>query len=198
MDKLPWKVKSAAIIKSLEGSLVHQGKVRDTYQIGYGDEWGCLLAATDRLSIFDFVLPALVPMKGEVFTALTHFWFNTVLKDFPHHLLPSMTGPFRNYAFDIALLNSDVPKARCLAARKLKVMPFELILRHYIGGSVYKKYVETSMAGGQLLPAGLQKWSKLNCPICTPSTKSEEGHDVNITLQDFLKATGERGRRLKC
>ena len=47
---------------------IHQGKVRDTYSLSGGN---LLMCATDRLSIFDFVLPDLVPQKGEYLTALT-------------------------------------------------------------------------------------------------------------------------------
>lgn len=51
--------------------LIHQGKVRNTFKL---DKNKLLILATDRISIFDFVLNAVVPFKGEVLTAQTHFW----------------------------------------------------------------------------------------------------------------------------
>src|SRR5271155_4539762 len=54
--------------------LVARGKVRDTYAL---QNSGMLLpVASDRVSIFDFVLPAEVPQKGEVLAAMNAFWIN--------------------------------------------------------------------------------------------------------------------------
>jgi len=70
---------------------------------------------------------------------------------------------------------------------------FEMIFRHHIGGSVFKKYQETGIAGGHILPKGLPQWSKLDEPIFTPSTKAEVGHDVNVDEDYFFKVMTERG-----
>ena len=64
--------------------LVSRGKVRDTYDLGDGHY---AVVASDRISIFDFVLPAIVPGKGETLTALTNFWLTEVLSPFRHHLI---------------------------------------------------------------------------------------------------------------
>ena len=47
--------------------LISRGKVRDTYALP--NPALLLSVATDRVSIFDFVLPAEVPQKGEVLAA---------------------------------------------------------------------------------------------------------------------------------
>ena len=57
---------------------IHQGKVRDTYALP--DESLLLVIATDRISIFDFVLPVTVPHKGEILTTLTVFWLREILQ----------------------------------------------------------------------------------------------------------------------
>lgn len=164
---------------------IHQGKVRDTHQ--YPELGGTLLlVATDRVSIFDFVLPALVLRKGEVLTALTHFWLMNVLRDFPNHL--------RQMPRELISLLGPVAK-RALLVQKTEIPPFEMIFRHHLGGSVYGEYTKTGMAGGQLLAPGLPKWAKLTSPIFTPSTKADIGHDVNIDATVYLGAMGERGVR---
>ncbi len=168
-------------LSSLGWLQFNRGKVRDTYW--RSDDLGCLLVvATDRLSIFDFVLPTLVPQKGVILTALTHFWLTRVLTDVEHHLTD-------------LLVDSALPRERCLLVRKVAMEPFEMIFRHHIGGSVWKEYQKQGTAGGHILPDGLTRWQKLNSPIFTPSTKEESGHDVNITAASYLEARGEEGRQ---
>ena len=59
-----------------------QGKVRDIYR--QGDR--LILVTTDRLSAFDRVL-GLVPLKGQVLTQLSAFWFEQTRDLVPNHLL---------------------------------------------------------------------------------------------------------------
>ncbi len=151
--------------------LTHQGKVRDTYRHpDFSDQ--LFVVATDRLSIFDFVLPALVMHKGAVLTALTHFWLTTVLAGYDHHLVRPMYGIGNN---------------RTLIVRRLLMQDFELIFRHHIGGSVWKEYEQKGTIAGERMPAGLTKWQKLDSPAFTPSTKAKTGHDENITVFDYVR-----------
>lgn len=162
-------------------SLVNRGKVRDTYS-HQNQPKKLLVVATDRLSIFDFVLPTLVPRKGEVLTALTHFWFNRVFTALPHHLLANFDLP------------PGLPLQRCLTVKHLSMQPYELIFRMHLGGSVWKEYQEKGTAGGYPLRPGLKKWSRLPGPLFTPSTKEVEGHDQNMTGDAYLEAMGALGK----
>ncbi len=159
---------------------VHQGKVRDTYEHPALPDILCVVA-TDRLSIFDFVLPVYVEHKGEVLTALTHFWLTDVLKDVPNHLIKPPSLP------------EDFPLERCLFVRKQTMQPYELIFRCHIGGSVWKQYQADGTVAGQKLPGGLKKWQRLNEPLFTPSTKAEVGHDENITRREYVDTMGDAG-----
>src|SRR5690606_18957846 len=88
----------------------HTGKVREAW--GRPDDSEFLQLATDRVSIFDFPLNALVPRKGEVLTAMTHFWLNSsVMPNIPHHLL----GVGR-------VANSAVAARRLQRVRKLTML----------------------------------------------------------------------------
>ena len=171
----------------------HQGKVRDTY---YLDEEKLLVAASDRISIFDFVLNAIIPHKGEVLTALTHFWLTQVLEDFDSHLVDSEKFLDMNAAYDLTQGDfPDLPLSRCLVVKNLtgRIYPFEMIFRHHLEGSVFKEYEMTGKAGGNELPSGLAKWVKLDEPLFTPSTKEEVGHDININGEYFYLEMAERG-----
>lgn len=191
MAAIPEKVRRSAIVPSLERFLISQGKVRDIYQHPMDD--GCLLlVATNRISIFDFVLPALVAFKGSVLTALTHFWLTGPLKDFPHHLVLLDGG--KNAALELKKDHPDLPLANCMVVRKVEIPPFEMVFRHHLGGSVYKNYLESGIVCGQELPPGIQKWAYLEEPLFTPATKSEEGHDITVDVNLFYRQMGENGR----
>ena len=51
---------------------VYSGKVRELYEVAHD---ALLMVASDRISVFDVVLPDEVPDKGRVLTALSYFWF---------------------------------------------------------------------------------------------------------------------------
>ena len=172
--------------------LLNQGKVRDIYEYpGRSDL--LLIVTTDRASIFDFVLPRLVPKKGEVLTALTHFWLTEVLREFPHHLEPSRKNRNLNAVHDLKEEFPRIPLERCLVVLKTEIPPYEMIFRYHLGGSVYRTYCETGLVGGLAVPSGMPKWGKLPHPHFTPSTKAERGHDVNISVSEYLKKMGEAG-----
>jgi len=168
--------------------LIYSGKVRDMFSIPYPG-WGdwLLMVASDQISIFDFGLGTLIPRKGEVLTALTHFWLTQVLKDFPHHLHPEQTA-----VRDLVRLGAPVPVTRALVVRRLKMEPIEFVFRGYLGGSAWDDYKEYGTIVG-IPDAGpkYDKWARLNPAIFTPATKATEGHDINITRAQCVEIIGE-------
>ena len=199
MAHIPEHLKNAGLPEFLFTESIQRvssGKVRDTFLYMVG---ALLMFASNRISIFDFVLSSLVNKKGEVLTALTHFWICWLSENVPgfkHHLICSASTPKFNAAYDIRNDEYiDLPVERCLLVKDLteKLYPFEMIFRHHIGGSVFKKYQETSVVGGQILPAGLPKWAKLSKPLFTPSTKEAVGHDINVDAQYFYQEMEKKG-----
>lgn len=170
--------------------LVSQGKVRDTYHHPDLPESRVQLASM-RASIFDFVLPVLIPGKGEILTALSHFWM-TILSWHPNHLVRSTQVPRYNGAYDLAQRWKGFPLKSSLLVQELDMLKFEMIFRHHLGGSVWKSYEETGVVAGHKLPAGLKRWERLDQPLFTPSTKEEFGHDENITVAQYLLRGGQR------
>ena len=63
---------------------VGSGKVRELYAI---DDERLLLTASDRISVFDVVLPTEIPDKGRVLTGLSGYWFARTKEIVPNHLL---------------------------------------------------------------------------------------------------------------
>src|SRR6516165_1727596 len=128
-----------------------RGKVRDVYDLG--DR--LVLAATDRLSAFDWVLPTPIPDKGCVLTALTLFWLDRL--GVPNHLIStdlSAMGPaFAERAADL--------NGRTCLVRKASVVPIECVVRGYLAGSGWKEYRRFGTVCGIPLPHGLAQSARL-------------------------------------
>lgn len=160
------------------------GKVRDIYTV---DEKSLLLVTTNRVSAFDVVLPNEIPLKGEILTKISEFWFNFTKNIIPNHLITT------DYIeFPSAIQKQFIEYARsCMLVKKLKMLPIECIVRGYITGSGWKSYQKNGSVCGIKLPDGLRESEKLPTPIYTPTTKATEGHDEHITFEETVNLIGE-------
>ncbi len=160
------------------------GKVRDIYDFGEG----LLMVATDRLSVFDVVLPTGIPDKGRVLTGLSVFWFNKTRSIVPNHLVSADVAHFPEPArrFERPL------RGRAMWCRKAEVIPVECVVRGYLAGSGWKEYQETGKVSDHDLPPGLLKGAKLPEPIFTPTTKARAGHDEKITRAQLAEQVGKQ------
>jgi phosphoribosylaminoimidazole-succinocarboxamide synthase len=166
--------------------LLHSGKVRDVYEDGSD----LVLVASDRISVYDVVLPTPIPEKGAILTRLSLWWFEQLADVVPNHVISA----------------SDVPAAwagRAVRCRRLSMVPVECIARGYLAGSGLVEYRATGAVQGNPLPAGLVEGSRLPAPIFTPSTKEPAGsgrHDAPLTYAEVETLQGpdeaERLRRL--
>jgi len=161
--------------KKIEDLTLHSsGKVREIYEI----EDDLLLVASDRISIYDVIMPTAIPGKGEVLTQMSNFWFENTTGIVPNHFI-----------------SNDVPeevKGRAVRVRKLSMYPIECVVRGYLSGSGWKEYQATGSVCGVGLPEGLQESDKLPRPIFTPATKAEMGdHDENIDFERAAEIIGD-------
>jgi phosphoribosylaminoimidazole-succinocarboxamide synthase len=154
-----------------------RGKVRDIYDLG--DK--ILLVVTDRISAFDVVMPNGIPDKGAVLNQISLWWFEQVKDLVPNHLLPEGLDALPE-AFQRCRAQLE---GRSMVVKKAKPLPAECIVRSYLSGSGWKDYQKTGMVCGLPLPQGLLESSQLPEPIFTPSTKAEEGHDLNISFEQM-------------
>jgi phosphoribosylaminoimidazole-succinocarboxamide synthase len=164
--------------------LIHSGKVRDVYDARDGR---LLMVTSDRISAFDVVMDESIPDKGRVLTAMTAFWFERFADLVPGHLIS--TG-----ARDLAeVLGGAVPDdlvGRTMLCRRAEMLPIECIVRGYITGSAWKEYRTSGTMHGGPMPAGLLEADRLPEPVFTPSTKADEGHDVNISYEGAVDLVG--------
>jgi len=149
---------------------VGSGKVRELYAI---DDERLLLTASDRISVFDVVLPTEIPDKGRVLTGLSGFWFERTSQVVPNHLLA---------------IRAD---GRSMECKRLVMLPIECVVRGYLSGSGWKSYEESGQVCGIALPEGLRESDKLPEPIFTPTTKATEGHDEALTAEQAANIVGD-------
>lgn len=159
-----------------------RGKVRDIYDLG--DK--LLLIATDRISAFDVVLPDGIPGKGKVLTRISLFWFKEMEGIIGNHII---TSDVDQYPIETKKYR-ELLEGRSMLVKKAKPFTVECIVRGYLSGSGWKEYREKGEICGIKLPEGLLESSKLERPIFTPSTKAEEGHDINISFEDMTVIVG--------
>ena len=149
---------------------VGSGKVRELYAL---DEERLLLVASDRISVFDVVLPTEIPDKGRVLTGFSGFWFARTKDIVPNHLLT---------------IRNDGRSTEC---KRLVMLPIECVVRGYLSGSGWKSYQESGSVCGIPLPEGLRESDQLPEPIFTPTTKAAEGHDEPLTAEQGAALVGD-------
>ncbi len=153
--------------------LLHSGKVREVY--ADGDD--VLLVASDRVSVYDVVLPTEIPDKGKVLTQLSLWWFER------------LAGVIQNHVIS----GTDVPAewaGRAIRCRRLEMLPVECIARGYLAGLGHERYQKHGSVSGVALPPGLAEGARLPEPIFTPTTKATVGHDEFITYADVAARIG--------
>ena len=156
--------------------LVHQGKVRDIYDI---DSQYMLIVATDRLSAFDVIFEQPIASKGKILTEIANFWFDKTKHIIQNHLTKIKLEEV------LTAKEAETLSGRAIVVKKLKPLPVEAVVRGYLIGSGWKEYQESQSVCGIALPEDLRLASRLEKPIFTPSSKAAVGeHDANISFEE--------------
>lgn len=155
-----------------------QGKVRDIYDLG--DRM--LLVTSDRISAFDVVFDQPIKDKGIILNQIAVSIFKATSHIVDNHLISSEVKDYPEEFQEY----QDYLEGRSMLVQKTRVIPFECIVRGYISGSAYSEYRKTGTVGGKMIPVEMKESQKFEQPIFTPSTKAEEGHDVNISYRSMM------------
>jgi phosphoribosylaminoimidazole-succinocarboxamide synthase len=156
-----------ATIPELPGH--YRGKVRDNYDLPDGRR---IIVASDRISAFDRILGA-IPWKGMVLTQTARFWFEATRDICPNHVI-------------------SYPDPNVVVARRLDILPVEVVVRGYLAGTTSTSILTMYKAGarrmyGHDFPDGLRDNERLPAPILTPTTKAfNGGHDEPLTPDEIL------------
>ncbi|MDP6866990.1 MAG: phosphoribosylaminoimidazolesuccinocarboxamide synthase [Acidimicrobiales bacterium] len=169
---------------------LHSGKVRDIYEAG---DDRLLMVTSDRISAFDVVMAEPITDKGRVLTAMTAFWFEQFADLVDGHLISTDTADLGEVLGSAIGSEDDVLAGlagRTMLCHKAEMLPIECIVRGYITGSAWKEYRSSGTMHGTPMPDDLLEASRLSEPVFTPSTKADEGHDVNISYAEAVDLVG--------
>lgn len=144
----------------------YKGKVRDVYTISHQY---LVVIASDRISAFDVILPRGIPYKGQVLNLIAQKFLLLTKDIVPNWLL-------------------DAPHPNVSVGLKCTPFKIEMVVRNYLVGHLARQY----KAGkreicGVKLPDGLKEFDKLPNPIITPTTKAEQGHDIDISPKEIIE-----------
>jgi phosphoribosylaminoimidazole-succinocarboxamide synthase len=137
--------------------LLRNGKVKDVFELGNGN---LMFIFSDRISAFDIRFEQKIPNKGKVLCKFADYWFKKL--KIPNHSI-------------------KMRRDNMMEVRKLRMIPYEFIVRGYYYGSMverYSSYKDFKSLFGNKFP--LKKGSRLPRPFFEITTKSET-HDIPTT-----------------
>ncbi len=144
---------------------VYHGKVRDVYNIN--DDL-LVMVATDRISAFDVVLPKGIPFKGQVLNQIAAKFLDKTTDICPNWKLAT-------------------PDPMVTIGLKCEGFRVEMIIRSILTGSAWREYQKGCRElCGVKLPDGMRENERFPEPIITPTTKADEGHDMNISKEEII------------
>ncbi|MBQ4296387.1 MAG: phosphoribosylaminoimidazolesuccinocarboxamide synthase [Prevotella sp.] len=144
---------------------VYHGKVRDVYTI---DDDLLVMVATDRISAFDVILPKGIPYKGQVLNQIAAKFLDSTSDICPNWKLAT-------------------PDPMVTVGLKCEGFRVEMIIRSILTGSAWRAYKEGCRElCGVRLPEGMKENERFPEPIITPTTKADEGHDMNISREEII------------
>ena len=144
---------------------VYHGKVRDVYNIN--DDL-MVMVATDRISAFDVVLPKGIPFKGQVLNQIAAKFLDATTDICPNWKLAT-------------------PDPIVTVGLKCEGFRVEMIIRAILTGSAWREYKNGCRElCGVKLPDGMRENQRFPEPIITPTTKADEGHDMNISKEEII------------
>lgn len=145
---------------------VYHGKVRDVYNI---NDDKLVMVATDRISAFDVVLPKGIPFKGQVLNQIAAKFLDATADICPNWKLAT-------------------PDPMVTVGLKCEGFRVEMIIRSILTGSAWRAYKDGCRElCGVKLPDGMRENQRFPQPIITPTTKADEGHDLNISREEIIK-----------
>ena len=147
-------------------SSVYHGKVRDVY---YVDNRFMVMIVSDRVSAFDFIMPRPIPYKGQVLNQLAAYFLEATKDICPNWVI-------------------SVPDPNATIGILCKPYKVEMVIRGYLSGHAWREYSSGKrVICGVSMPDGLRENDPFPEPIITPTTKSDHGHDLDISREEIIQ-----------
>lgn len=167
------------------------GKVRDVYEV---NDSQLAIVTTDRISAFDVILNSTIPGKGIALNTLSNFWFAFTEDIIPNHLIATqlhqMPSEFNQHP--------DLYAERTVLVKKLRMLPYEFVVRGYLFGNLWAAYQAGESFCGQRISGGYRLAEQLPVPVVTPAKKAAEGHDEYISMEQLADELGKDTAQKLC
>lgn len=145
---------------------VYHGKVRDVYCI---DNRFMVMIVSDRVSAFDVIMPRPIPYKGQVLNQLAAYFLDATRDICPNWVI-------------------SVPDANATIGILCNPYKVEMVIRGYLSGHAWREYsAGRRTICGVAMPDGLRENDPFPEPIITPTTKSDHGHDLDISRKEIIR-----------
>jgi phosphoribosylaminoimidazole-succinocarboxamide synthase len=172
--------------------LIRQGKVKDVYEAG---NHSLEFVFSDKISVFDKIIPSLIPHKGETLCRTSAFWFQVARGCGIRTHFKEFIPPNRMRVQKVDVL----PYSKIHKKTTNYLIPLEVISRHYVAGSLWDRLRE-----GKIKPTKLgfkankevKYGDKLPEPYIEFTTKLEKV-DRLLTKQEAVKIAGLTDKEYK-
>ena len=166
--------------------LIRTGKVKQVYEV---DDEMLEFVFTDKISVFDKIIPTEIPFKGETLCRTAAFWFQLLRKEGIRTHFRELVPPNRMRVKRVDVI-SDYSKLHCGLSNNL--IPMEFISRQYVAGSLFDRIKAGELDVEEL---GFRKGQepkygqKLPRPFYEATTKLEKV-DRSVNLEEGIKISG--------
>lgn len=145
---------------------VYHGKVRDVYNI---ENKYLVMVVTDRISAFDVVLPKGIPYKGQVLNQIASYFLDETSDIVPNWKINS-------------------PDPMVTVGHYAEPFKVEMVIRGYLTGHAWREYKSGKRSiCGVPMEDGMKEHQRFKKPIITPTTKADEGHDLDISKEEIIE-----------
>ena len=165
--------------------LTKQGKVKDVYEV---DAHTLEFVFSDKISVFDKVIPSLIPSKGETLCRSSAFWFQVARSVGIKTHFKEFIPPNRMRVQKVQVL----PYAKISRKSCNYLIPLEIICRHYIAGSLWDRIQNKEVKPAKLgfkSSKEVKYGDKIPEPFLEVTTKLEH-HDRLLSKAEALKISG--------
>lgn len=165
------------------GEMLYQGKVKQVWSTNDPDIYE--FRFTDQISVFDQIIPSLIPRKGETLNRTTAHWFKLVEEEgiCGTHLI-ELNAPDR-----CLVRRVDVIKEPGMVPRDAEwvFVPLEFIVRHYLAGSAWRRFQRGDLTADDLgITDEAIYGQKLPKPLVEVTTKFE-AYDRFVDRKEALE-----------
>ncbi len=166
--------------------LLRKGKVKEVWEVS---ETELEFVFTDQISVFDKVIPSLVPRKGETLCRTSAHWFKACEEMGVLSHFQEVTAPNR-----MRVTRVDVIPNYSLISQSTRnyLIPLEVITRYFVAGSLHDRLKSGKLKPEQVgFPKGRQpKYGEpLPDPFFEQTTKLEKV-DRPVDIEEALRIAG--------